>query len=421
MGMKARHTVLSILFVTWIVSSIDRMAMSVALPFISKDFGLTPVESGFLLSAFFAGYCISQIPGGFLADRFGVRRVATAAMLWWSLFTAITGMAANLVQMLFTRFVFGLGEGVFPASAFKTIAVWFPRRERTTANAIMLASNPLGVALSPLVVVAIMSVWGWRPVFYTLFVPGVLIAILFWIFIPNRPADSRLVSAAELAEIEQDEPEINAQAPARPSFIKAISQPQILKYLLVLFTFDIAFWGFTAWLPTYLVKERGFSMLEMGAAASLPFFVGTVGSVVGGWLSDHVFYRHRRYLIIAVELISAVFLYLSFTTGSVVMLLIFQSAAGFFLASFFATFWALPMNSVPKAMMGVTSGIINMSGQLAAVVAPLLMGFLMQASGGDFKRSSWVLIGALVVSAAIVLTISRKVDQAGEPAAAQAT
>jgi len=419
--MKARHTVLSILFVTWIVSSIDRMAMSVALPFISTDFGLTPVESGFLLSAFFAGYCISQIPGGFLADRFGVRRVATGAMLWWSVFTAVTGMAANLVQMLLTRFVFGLGEGVFPASAFQTIAVWFPRRERTTANAIMLASNPLGVALSPLVVVAIMSVWGWRPVFYTLFVPGVLIAILFWIFIPNRPADSRLVSAAELAEIEQDEPEINAQGPARPSFIKAISQPQILKYLLVLFTFDIAFWGFTAWLPTYLVKERGFSMLEMGAAASLPFFVGTVGSIVGGWLSDHVFNRHRRYLIIAVELISAVCLYLSFTTGSVVMLLIFQSAAGFFLAGFFSTFWALPMNSVPKAMMGVTSGIINMSGQLAAVVAPLMMGFLMQASGGDFKRSSWVLIGALVVSAAIVLTISRKVDQAGEPAAAQPT
>jgi MFS family permease len=413
-SMKARHTVLSILFVTWIVSSVDRMAMSVALPYISTEFRLSSVESGVLLSAFFAGYSISQIPGGVLADSFGVRRVATAAMVWWSLFTAITGLVGNLVQMLVTRFVFGLGEGVFPSCAFKTIAVWFPRRERATANAIMLASNPLGVALSPLVVVAIMSVWGWRAVFYSLFLPGVIIALLFWIFIPNSPADSRRVSTAELAEIEHGDPPISPDAQFRPGFIKAISQPQILRYFLILFTFDISFWGFTSWLPTYLVKERGFSMIEMGGAASLPFFAGTLGSIVGGWLSDRYYSRHRKWLIIAVELSSAALLYLSFTASSVMLLLIFQSLAGFFLLAFFSTFWALPMNSVPKVMMGITSGTINMAGQIAAFVAPMLMGFLAQAYAGDFRLTTMILVGSLLLSAAIVLTIPDKRHAEGE-------
>jgi len=97
---KARHTVLTILFITWIVSFLDRIAISVAIPYIAADYHLTPLEMGIVMSVFFAGYSISQIPGGLLADKFGVRRVATVAMVWWSVFTAVTGSAANLAQML---------------------------------------------------------------------------------------------------------------------------------------------------------------------------------------------------------------------------------------------------------------------------------------------------------------------------------
>lgn len=404
--MKGRHTVLTILFVTWIVSSVDRMAMSVALPYISADYHLTPFQSGLLLSTFFAGYSLSQIPGGLLADRFGVRTVATTAMIWWSAFTALTGAATAFVQMGVIRFVFGLGEGIFPACAFKTIAVWFPQRERATANSIMLASNPLGVALSPLIVVAIMAAWGWRTVFFCLFVPGLLIALLFWKFVPNSPAESPLVSGEELREIEQEDA-VAGIAPAKPKFIEVFKEPSIIQYFLVLFTFDIAFWGFTAWLPTYLVQARGFSMVEMGVTASVPFFAGTVGSVVGGWASDRFFRNRRRTAIILTELIAALFLYLTFTAKTVTMLVICQGIAGFFLLAFFATFWALPMNSVPKRMMGVASGLINMAGQLAAFVSPLMMGLIVEASGGSYDVALIFLVLALVLSAAIVLTIPR--------------
>lgn len=411
--MKARHTVLSILFATWIVSSVDRMAMSVALPYISSEFGLGPLEGGILLSAFFLGYSLAHIPGGVLADRFGVRRVATVALLWWSAFTALTGIATGKVVMLVARFVFGLGEGLYPACAFKTIATWFPKRERATANAMMLASNPLGLAISPLVVVAVMSIWGWRAVFLVLFVPGIVIAALFWRLVRDRPSESPRVSSIELAEIEDGEEAVSAHH-GTGGIMAALSEPNILRFFLVLFTFDIAFWGFTAWLPTYLVKERGLSMGQMGVAAALPFLVGTVGSVLGGWLSDHVFTRQRRFPIIVCEVASALFLYLMFTATTLQAVIVYQTAAGFFLMTFFAVFWALPMNSIPQNVMGIASGFINMAGQLAAFIAPLLFGYLVQVTG-NFGVTFGVLVFALLLSSALVLTLPNGTEQARMP------
>lgn len=404
---KARHIVLAILFITWITSELDRMAMSVALPYIATSFRLSSVESGILLSAFFGGYSISQIPGGFLADKYGVRRIATIAMLWWSGFTAITGAAANLTQLLIARFVFGLGEGIFPACAFKTIAVWFPTRERATANAIMLASNPLGLALCPLAVVGIMSHWGWRTVFYGLLFPGVIISLLFWLIVSDKPSTSALVSREELADIEGGNTASTKDSHRSVDISKVISQPNIWRYFFVLFTFDIAFWGFTAWLPTYLVKTRGLSMIQMGIVASLPYFAGTIGGIVGGVISDRYFYNNRRLLIVITELIAALLLYFTSTATSVRVLVACQTMAGFFLLLFFSAFWALPMNTVPKSLMGVASGFLNMAGQIAAFIAPVSFGYLVELGNGSFHSTFLFLIGLLLVSCVIALTIPR--------------
>lgn len=402
---KGRHTVLSVLFVTWIVSHMDRMVMAIAMPYIAADFHLSSLASGIVLSAFFAGYSISHIPGGLLADRFGMRKVTTIALLWWSAFTAITGSVATMTQMVLARLAFGLGEGMFPACAFKTISVWFPKKERATANAIMLSSNALGAALAPLVVVGVMEIWGWRAAFHFLFVPGIFIALVFWLLVPDAPRLSRRLSARELAEIEGDSDSPADAAGSQHGVRAAFQQPYILRYFLILFSFDIAFWGFTTWLPTYLVKARGFSLIEMGAAASLPFFAGTVGFVAGGWISDRYFAGRRGLPIICTELASAALLYVMFSTGSVAALIACQTLAGFFLSAFFSAFWAYPMNTVPARRMGVTGGFINMAGQIAAFLSPLLIGYLIDISNGGFGLTFAVLIGSLLASAAIVLTL----------------
>ena len=404
---RARHTVLAVLFVTSIVSFMDRMVMSAAVPFIAKDFGLSAFESGVLMSVFFAGYAIAQVPGGMLADRFGVRRVTTIAMLWWSTFAALTGSAGGLISMLAARFLFGLGEGVYPASAFKAVAVWFPPKERATANAVKLASTPLGGALAPLLVVGVMAFGTWRTVFHVLMIPGVVIALLFWLVVRDDPAKSPRVTRDELAELGVEEKAGVPKVGPRMSFRAALREPGMLGYFLVLFTFNIGNWGFTGWLPTYLVKERGFSATQMGVAASLPFFAATIGCLVGGWVSDRFFSRNRRIPIIATQLAAALFLWLTYTATSTATLIVFQTLTGFFLSFFSSTFWALPITTMPKALMGVVTGFINMAGQIAAFLSPILVGYLVGAAGGSFGSAFTLLIGSILLSCVLVLSLPR--------------
>ena len=410
---KARHTVLSVLFVSWIVSFMDRMVMSVAIPYIAVDFHLTPLAMGVVMSAFFASYSVSQIPGGLLADIFGVRKIGTIALLWWSGFTAITGAVGNLTQMIIARLLFGLGEGIYPACVFKSVAVWFPPKERATANGIRFAASPLGSALSPLVVVGIMSVWGWRAAFFSLFVPGVVISLLVWIFVRDNPSESNRVSPEELVEIEGG----GALAVRGPEMTgklaRVFKEPVVLKCFAVLFFFDIAYWGFATWLPTYLVRARGFTMTQMGLAASLPFFAGAIACVLGGWTSDRFYRSNRRRPIVAAQLLSAFLLYMTFTATSTTMLLISQTLAGFCLNFFFTAFWALPMNTVPREVMGVASGFINMAGQIAAFISPIVIGYLVGIAGGNYELSFVFLIALLLVSCASVFTLPSILEQRG--------
>lgn len=405
---KARHTVLSVLCATAVISFMDRMVMSAAVPFIAKDFALTPFESGVLMSVFFAGYAIAQVPGGLLADRFGVRRVTALALVWWSTFAALTGAATNLLSMLVARFLFGLGEGVYPAAAFKTVAVWFPAKERATANALKLASTPLGGALAPLLVVAVMAFGSWRTVFYALFLPGVILAVLFWIFVKDDPSKSTRVTAEELAEVAGEHGASVAKVHPGTALASAIREPVLLRYFLVLFSFNIGYWGFTSWLPTYLMTARGFSAVQMGVAASLPFFAATAGCLVGGWISDRFFSTNRRLPIIVTQLCAATLLYLTYMSSSTIMLVICQTLAGFFLSFFSSTFWALPITTMPRALMGVITGFINMAGQIAAFLAPMIVGYMVGAADGTYGPTFALLIGAILLSCALVFTLPRR-------------
>lgn len=403
---KARYTVLSILFVTWVVSFMDRTVINVALPYIAKDFGLTPFRMGVVLSVFFGTYAIAQIPGGLLSDKYGSRKVGTFAMVWWTAFTAITGLTRNLTQMLASRILFGLGEGIFPASAYKTIAVWFPQKERATAKGIAFASNPLGIAIAPIIVVWIMARWGWRPCFYILCIPGILISILWWVFVTDQPSKNRRVSPQERIEIEGEK--TLEVAEAKVSYWSMFKDPYVLSLFAINMTFNIALWGFNSWLPTYLVKVRGFSMAQMGIAASMPFFAGALGTALGGWVSDRFFPTRRRVLIVAIQLMSALFLYLTLISNTMMMFIICQTLAGAFIQTHVSALWALPYNNIPKKVFGTASAVINLGSYGAALLSPLAIGYLLGISGGNFHSTFIFLIGSILVSSTIVTFVLPK-------------
>lgn len=404
---RSRHTVLSILCVGSIVSFMDRVAMPVAIPYIALNLHLNSFESGLVLSVFFASYSLSQIPGGLLVDRFGIRRVSTLALLWWAAFVALTGAVANYHEMLLMRVLFGVGEGVFQISLFKAIPVWFPRKERATANAIRLSSSPLGAAIAPLVIVGVMSVWGWRTAFYCLLFPGVLVAALFWLYIRDTPSESSRVSLDELTEIEEDDAVGSVKWGRGMTLLKILTDPTVVKCFFVLFFTDIAFWGFTSWLPTYLVRARGFSMSHMGVAASLPLFAGVLGSVLGGWVSERYFSENRNRPIIMAQLLSALFLYMMFSTRSEMTLVICQTLAGLCMTFIITAFWAIPMNAVPKTLMGVAGGVINMGGQTAAFLAPTLIGYLVGVGNGSYECTFILLIASLLLASGVAFLLPR--------------
>lgn len=401
---KFRYNILSVLFVTWAVAVLDRMAMPIALPYIATEFKLSPFETSLVLSTFFVGYALAHIPGGYLADRVGPRKVAAIALFWWSTFTAFTGLAAGLVQLLTVRFLFGLGEGTFPAASLKTIATWFSRKERATATAVMWTANSVGAAISPLVIVAIMAHWGWRSVFYVLLIPGLAVSALCWTFLKDDPEKVSTITAEELAEIKGDEaPPANLEK----AKFREVLTPDIIKFFLVIFIFDITYWGFQSWLPTYLVQVRHFSMLEMGAASSLPFIAGSVGRLIGGWISDRYFRERRALLVVITQALSGLFLFIMFVAPMTWALVLAQTLAGMFLNMFQAAFWALPMSTIPKEKMGMAAGFINMGGQIGGLVSPLCIGAILQFSHGNFGSVGIFLECSILVAALTILSVKQ--------------
>src|SRR5579862_7959038 len=173
-----RHAVLAILCSAYLLCYMDRMVMASSIPFMAKDFHLSPLTQGAVLSAFFFSYALMQLPGGLLADRFGPNRVMTVTVVGWSLCTALTGFARSWTELLGIRLLFGLSEGPFPPTASKTVALWFPQHQIGRANGLQLAAVNIGAALAPLFVAPLVIHWGWRAVFYSLLVPGLALALV---------------------------------------------------------------------------------------------------------------------------------------------------------------------------------------------------------------------------------------------------
>jgi sugar phosphate permease len=395
MTWQPRHAILLILFAAYLLCYMDRMLMATALPFVAKDFGLSPLAMGGVLSAFFLGYSMMQIPGGLLADRFGPRRVLIASVVGWSCFTAWTGTAGSLAAMLIIRTLFGVSEGPFPSAASKTIALWFPQREVGRANGLQLAAVNVGAAFAPLLIAPLILQFGWRFAFYSLLMPGLLLALLVCRVIQDAPA--------RLDDEECSHPRSGSAAGI--GIRQMMKTPAVLWCAATLFLGNIAGWGLMNWLPTYLLEARGFSVTRMGFFASLPYLAGAVGYYLGGHISDKYFSSRRHIPIVLGLTLGGVMTYAAAIAPSgewavaalvLAFLFVFISSAGTF---------TLPLVLVPKAAVGSAFGIVNTAGQLAAFLSPLLAGWVLNVTHGDFALLFYCIVGLFILAACIARQI----------------
>lgn len=404
---KHRYTVLMIMFATYLLCYMDRMVMASAIPFIADEFGLSPLEMGGVMSAFFFSYAILQIPGGVLADKFGSRPVLTFGIAWWSIFTAVTGWASSLSSMIAIRVIFGIGEGIFPPAAFKTIASWFPKKEVGRANGFMLTTNSLGPALAPLFVSALVVAWGWRSVFFSLFIPGIIIAALVWVYVKSSPSESKYMSQNELAEYQEDTAE-DIVAAKKLGLSELVKMPLVWWCFLTLFFYNIAFGGIASWLPTYLLKSRGFGITQMGIGASLPFFMGTIGYYISGHLSDKYFKNSRQIPVIIGAVIGAVFTCLTVLAPSGVMAVVFQMIGFFFITIGSGAIFTLPVAALPSAVVGSAMGVVNTAGQIAGFLSPLIVGYMLTVTNNNFHIVFYFFVVCLLISAVFAQRIKQK-------------
>ncbi|KAB2338569.1 MFS transporter [Cytobacillus depressus] len=404
---KVRYSVLLVLWLCWLFSFLDRMVITIALPFIGEDLNLNATAQGLLLSMFFAGYALFQIPGGMLSDKFGFRRVVSIAIAWWSIFTSLTGLVFSYPLMLLLRFVFGLGEACLPGGSYKAIATYFPSKQRGTATGIQSTVNTLGPALAAIAAAAIIGLYGWRVVFIVMGIPGLAIAIYIWFKFKDNPKDHPKISKEELAELEEDEAATASEKKKSDvSFKELLKKPILWQMALIWFFFDITFWGFTSWLPSYLIKEKGLSLMSTGVYSALPYLVGTVAIVLGGYISDKM-KGNRKWVFIPNSLLGGVALYFMFQASSLTMVIVYQCLAAFFMFLAQGGFWALVVDSLPAKIMASGSATVNCFGSIAGFISPFLMGYMIQTSG-SFDTSFIMMIVALVIAALIALTIGGK-------------
>jgi sugar phosphate permease len=410
--MKASSKVGLVLMTCYLVAWLDRMAINMAVPFMARDLAVGADKIGWILSAFFAGYALFQIPGGLLADRLGPRKVILIALAWWTVFTCLTAVVSGLAVLRVTRFLFGVGEGLFPASVWKVIGQWFTKKNRATANALVLSSIAFGPAVTPLLLAPVLKSYGWRSAFYVLGAIGLVALLLAYRFVhdsvtryPGASADELAAHQADVAaELDEAALARKAGAASAPSsFRELLRSRSVWALFFTALAGNITMYGWLNWLPSYLMKVKGLDLKGMALAASLPFAFGAVGCMTSGWVSDRWFRGRRKVLVLACQVLGGLALFGFTRVADATGFMVMQCIAGFLLFMAVGAIWAMPMVLLPPNLMGSGSGFINMGGQIGGFLTNIIIGYVITWSGNSYAAGFNVLFGGLAIGAACML------------------
>jgi sugar phosphate permease len=406
---KGRWYVLLLISVMYLITYLDRVNISTAAPEISKEFGFDKVTIGIIFSAFAWSYALFQVPGGWLSDRFGARRVLTGVVGFWSIMTAATAVAFSATSFIAIRFLFGVGEaGAFPG-ATRAMQLWYPQNERGLVQGVTHGASRLGAAIAPPIVVLIMSEFGWRPVFYVCGAAGLLWALWWALTFRNFPQDHPWVNKAELQAIRGADasgllkpPPVDKQT--NVPWRTLIGSSNMWAIMCAYFTYVYCLWIFLSWLPSYLIEARHFTLIKVGIYASLPLLAGVIGDTVGGLATDWLLKKTgsakigRRVVAITGLLGCAICIVPAALTDNALVAVYGLTASMFFLEFTIGPSWAVPMDTGGK-YSGTVSGMMNMAGNFGAAISPIVFGIL--AQGGNWEAPFILAAGLLVAGAAV--------------------
>ncbi|MDR5828190.1 MFS transporter [Caballeronia sp. LP006] len=380
---SVRWRIFGVVFLITLINLVDRISLSIAMPTIAKEYALSPAMQGLILSSFFWSYALLQIPGGWLIDRYGPRKIIAGATVLWGIFQTLMGAAGGGLSMLFLRVGLGGAEApLFPAGS-KLNALWLSKKERGRGAVLMDAGSPLGAAIGGLAISNLILAFGsWRMAFVVAGIATIAAGWLAWRYLRDDPAKHPFVNGAELARIR------DGAAPVAASVIA--EEPLPLRSTIAMcvgrMSWAMIFFGLITWGPSYLTQARGLSLSQIGAATFFIFFSGALGSLSGGFLCDalctHGFSRGKVVKsMIALSGITTLAVFAALPTIQSPVSAVAVLCAASFLLMWGSLYWSLPSLLATPGRVGLLGACMNCAGSVGGISIPLITGFILQRTG----------------------------------------
>ena len=387
--------VLFLLCLMYGITYIDRVNVSTASAVFGKELHLTNTQVGFVFSAFAYPYLVFQVIGGWVGDRFGARIALTIAGAIWSAGTVMTGLAGSLTSMLGARVVLGFGEGATFPVATRAMADWTTVERRGFAQGITHSAARLGNAMTPPMVAALIGVVGWRGSFFALGVLSLAWTIVWRLYFRDNPSDHPAMTREDVARL----PAFRSKTQRRLDGVpwKALTR-RMLPVTIVYFCYGWTLWLYLSWIPQYFLQSYKLNLRDSSLFAAGVFFGGVVGDTLGGVVTDRVYERTRsrdkarRNLVVLGFLCSLAAMLPILFVHDVTVAAICLSTAFFFSEFTIGPMWAIPMDIAPK-YAGTASGLMNSGSALAAIISPVIAGYVIDKTG----VWEWPFIGSIAL------------------------
>src|ERR1700690_2450342 len=378
--LKATHVVLGMLCVMYFITYVDRVNIGTAASEIQKELHLSNTQLGLVFSAFAYPYLLFQVIGGWVGDHFGPRRTLFWCGLIWALSTIMTGVVHGLFTLFLARLLLGFGEGATFPTATRAMQYWTPADRRGFAQGLTHAFARLGNAVTPPLIAVLMAWLTWRGSFVVLGLVSLLWGVVWVLYFRNEPKDHPAITADELASLPPRPADTRPQVPWGPLLHRM--WPVTLTY----FCYGWNLWLFLDWLPLFFKNNYGLDIKNSALFASGVFFAGVIGDSLGGILSDGLLKRTGSVRIARLSVIvtgfagalASLFPILFIHDITVVALCL---SSGFFFAEItIGPMWSVPMDIAPK-YSGTAAGLSNSGSALAAIVSPLVAGYVIDVTG----------------------------------------
>jgi ACS family D-galactonate transporter-like MFS transporter len=396
-----RYWPLAITGMVFFVGYLDRINLAVVAPVMSRELGIKPGKMGILFSIFLIGYAIMPLPAGLMADKVGSHKVLTLTTLWFSVFCALTALGTGFLSLSLIRLLFGFGEGASQPAMFKANQTWSGNRERGLGTAILLTGVNMGGIVAPLMSIVILRNFGWRPVFYLMAVPGLVVALLVWLYVKDRPQE--LLSGLEF---ERAGIVLSGEKPVNRALL--YRSRSLWAMFFAWFGFNLTFWGLISWVPSYFFDVRHVNLRSLGIWSSLPWVGGLLGAYVGGWIGDRVL--HRKYVQMVAWLLAGACTGLTYYVERPFLAVMALMLAYFAIQCGAAVHYSLMMVLVGVEAQGTAIGSMQFVGVWAGFIAPPIIGFILQATN-SYAIPFMILGGGISIAGLLVSIVQeRRID-----------